>query len=238
MKKLIIGDFTRATFFVLVFAILAGGITSAFARPAVMEKKTLIVALGDSLTAGTPFFQSPLEVPPKGKGDGDVPYAAWMMKDRPKWTVVNMGIAGQTSSQIRARFMDGAKLGPRYIIVFAGTNDVVQGIDAESIANNLKWMYQQCKSYGAMPVAVTLPPFDPSTSEQIRVRESVNKWIRSQAERQRMPIVDASEALSDPNDSQKLNGSPDGYHPDVGGYRTLGKKFIEAIDPIEKAWRR
>src|SRR5438309_12001625 len=68
------------------------------------EKKTLIVAIGDSTTAGTPFFRSPLEAPPDGEGNPEGQYAYWMMRQRPHWQVLNFGINGETSSQIHARF--------------------------------------------------------------------------------------------------------------------------------------
>ncbi len=39
-----------------------------------------IVGLGDSTTAGTPGFRSPLESPPDGAGDETSQYAYWMRK--------------------------------------------------------------------------------------------------------------------------------------------------------------
>jgi hypothetical protein len=46
-------------------------------------KKIRIVALGDSTTAGTPGFQSPLEAPPNGRGDETSQYAYWLMRAQP-----------------------------------------------------------------------------------------------------------------------------------------------------------
>src|SRR5438552_4865842 len=80
-----------------------------------VERKTLIIAVGDSTTAGTPFARSPLEDPPNGSGDAtrqasdrsvsdpEGLFSYWMMRRRPGWEVLNYGMAGQTSSQIRAR---------------------------------------------------------------------------------------------------------------------------------------
>src|SRR5689334_15161720 len=64
------------------------------------KHKVLIIAIGDSTTAGTPFFLSPLEAPPDGNGDPEGQYAYWMMRRRPQWNVLNHGIRGETSSQI------------------------------------------------------------------------------------------------------------------------------------------
>ena len=38
-----------------------------------------IVALGDSTTAGTPGWRSPLESPPAGSGDAQSQYSYWLM---------------------------------------------------------------------------------------------------------------------------------------------------------------
>src|SRR5207302_1970608 len=51
-------------------------------------RRLLIVGLGDSTTAGTPAFRSPLEAPPNGQGNPESQYAHWMMKAHPDWTVL------------------------------------------------------------------------------------------------------------------------------------------------------
>ena len=63
-----------------------------------------IVALGDSTTAGTPGWKSPLEAPPNGSGDETSQYAYWLKKERPDWDVLNKGINAQRSDEIAARF--------------------------------------------------------------------------------------------------------------------------------------
>jgi lysophospholipase L1-like esterase len=223
----------RLLLYTLVFLTVIA--TKGFAASA--EKKTLIVAIGDSTTAGTPFFRSPLEVPPDGEGDPEGQYSYWMMKKRPQWQVLNFGINGQTSSQIQARFDTAIKAGPRYIIILAGVNDIFQNIPLQSVSDNLYRMYEEAKGKAIMPVAATVLPFDQATPEQAKAIDTLNIWIKKEAEKFRMPIADLNGAVRDPNDPHKLNGSPDGLHPDVGGYRKMGMTLIEAIDPIEKAWR-
>ena len=65
---------------------------------------TTIVALGDSTTAGTPAFRSPIEAPPDGAGNVESQYAYWLMQTHPDWRVLNRGVNGERSDQIRARF--------------------------------------------------------------------------------------------------------------------------------------
>src|SRR5712691_6795820 len=97
-----------------------------------------IVGLGDSTTAGTPAFRSPLESPPDGEGNPESQYAFWMMKAHLEWTVLNRGINGQTSSEIRARFRDDVlRVKPAYVIVLAGVNDIFGGAEPESVEREL-----------------------------------------------------------------------------------------------------
>jgi lysophospholipase L1-like esterase len=63
-----------------------------------------IVALGDSTTAGTPGFLSPLEVPPDGSGNPESQYTYWIRKMHPDWIILNRGVNGQRTDEILARF--------------------------------------------------------------------------------------------------------------------------------------
>src|SRR5437773_2662090 len=56
------------------------------------SRRVVIVGLGDSTTAGTPAFRSPLEAPPHGAGNPESQYAYWMMRAHPEWTVLNTSI--------------------------------------------------------------------------------------------------------------------------------------------------
>jgi len=98
-------------------------------------------------------------------------------------------------------------------------------------------MYQQAQSHGIMPVAATILPFDEATEAQAKAIDTLNIWIIRAGEKMRIPIADTNAAVRDAQNPHKLNGSPDGIHPDIGGYRKMGQALIKAIDPIEKAWR-
>jgi lysophospholipase L1-like esterase len=201
------------------------------------DQKTLIVAIGDSTTAGTPFFRSPLESPPDGSGDPEGAYAYWMMERRPQWQVLNYGIAGETTSQIRSRFSDALKQNPRYVIILAGVNDIYQGIPFSKAAENLMAMYREAEGRSILPIAATVLPFNNATPEQTKAIEALNTWIRKAADKMRIPIADLYVALDDPKNPGHLQDTPDGLHPGVGGYRKMALTLIDAIDPIEKTWR-
>src|SRR5438309_6212845 len=89
-----------------------------------------IVGLGDSTTAGTPGFRSPLEAPPRGDGNPESQYEYWMTRSHPEWTVLNRGINGETSEEIRNRLpRDVLQVRPAYAIILAGVNDIFGGAD-------------------------------------------------------------------------------------------------------------
>src|SRR3979490_2912033 len=90
-----------------------------------------IIALGDSTTAGSPAFKSPIEAPPNGSGNVESQYAYWLTQTHADWRVLNRGVNGERSDQIRARFTrDVAGGRPDAGGVIAGVNDVYQGRSA------------------------------------------------------------------------------------------------------------
>jgi len=156
------------------------------------------------------------------------------MKKKPQWQVLNYGINGQTTSQIRARFLDALKLGPRYIIILGGVNDIYQNLPLKPLTDNLYWMYQQAQGKGVMPVAATVLPFDTATPEQAKAIDALNGWIKKASDKFRIPLADLNASVRDANDPHKLNGTPDGLHPDIGGYRKMGMDLVDAIDPTQR----
>src|SRR5437879_4698047 len=123
-------------------------------------RRLVIVGLGDSTTAGTPAFRSPLEAPPNGQGNPESQYAHWMMKAQPDWTVLNRGIDGETATEIRGRFArDVLSAKPAYVIILAGVNDIFGGSEAELVERELARLYAGALDAGIAPVAATVLPY-------------------------------------------------------------------------------
>lgn len=216
----------------LAFLLVACSLT------AMADAPLIIVALGDSTTAGTPFFLSPLESPPSGQGDPEGQYAYWMMKKHPDWKVINCGINGQTTDQIQARLDQAFSYHPRYLIILGGVNDIYQGLSLNATARNLNTMYHEAKLNGVIPIAATVLPFSRATAEQSKAINKLNAWIIKNADEIRIEVADLHAAVCDPQDCDKLNGTPDGLHPDVGGYRTMGLVLAKIIDKMEATMPR
>ena len=192
-----------------------------------------VVALGDSTTAGTPGFRSPLEAPPNGNGEEKSQYAYWLRRAHPDWRVLNRGINGERADEIRARFArDVESESPRIVIVLAGVNDVYQGRPLADIEADLLWMYRRAKSLRIVPVAASVLPFTRATASQSARLARLNSWIRDAALREKIPFCDAALAVADPRDPRRLKSSPDGLHPDVAGYRALGEALSQTLSRI------
>jgi lysophospholipase L1-like esterase len=193
---------------------------------------TVIVALGDSTTAGTPLFLSPLEAPPDGRGEPRSQFAFWLTERHPDWAVLNRGVNGERSDQIAARF-DRDVLGaePRAVIILAGVNDIYQGRPAESVILQLRWMYDRARLAGIPAIAGSIVPFNTATPAQNAAMHAVNAWIAAEAGRDaNLTVVDTRKAAAAPDDLDRLMGSPDGLHPDIDGYRRMAEALAPALE--------
>jgi lysophospholipase L1-like esterase len=194
-----------------------------------MTEGAVIVALGDSTTAGTPGWKSPREVPPSGRGDETSQYPYWLMRTHPEWKVVNQGVDGERSDQIGARFRsDVVELSPRAVVIIAGVNDVYQGREPGHVIEQLAAMYDRARLIGIPVVAGTIIPYNTARPEQNARMREINDWIRSFAAASRhIASVDTRAAVAASNDGDRLFESPDNLHPSPAGYR----RMAETIEP-------
>lgn len=191
----------------------------------------LIVALGDSTTAGTPHFKSPIEAPPNGTGNAQAPFPYWLTQAHPEWTVLNRGVNGERSDQIAARFdRDVLAHHPQVVIIIAGVNDVYQGRSVESVTMQLHAMYARAKAAHIPVVAGSIVPYNTATPEQNARMHAINDWIKAEASRdQNVTYVDTRKAAARPDNIDQLSASPDGLHPDVNGYHRMADALAPAI---------
>jgi lysophospholipase L1-like esterase len=191
-----------------------------------------IVALGDSTTAGTPAYKSPIEAPPNGSGNVESQYAYWLMQSHPDWQVLNRGVNGERSDQIRERFArDAAQARPAVVVIIAGVNDVYQGRSAESVQRELEAMYRAARAAKIVVVAGTIIPFNVASAEQNARMRAINGWIRAYAETHGASMVfcDTRAAVAAPGQPDRLVSSPDDLHPSPAGYKLMAAALEPAI---------
>ena len=193
--------------------------------------RVTIVGLGDSTTAGTPGFRSPLEAPPNGEGNPESQYAFWMMRSHPDWIVLNRGVNGETAEEVRARLLrDALGARPAYVIVLAGVNDIFAGQRPETVERHLAAMYADILDAGVVPVAATVLPYNSATVSASGDILTLNAWIENLTKVLGILFCDTHAAVADPADSNRLRGTPDGLHPDVAGYRAMGEVLARTIE--------
>jgi lysophospholipase L1-like esterase len=190
-----------------------------------------IVAIGDSTTAGTPGFRSPLEAPPNGSGNVESQYAHWLMTAHPDWRVLNRGVNGERSDQIRARFTrDAMEPGPDAVVIIAGVNDIYQGRTAETVQRALEAMYADARAANIPVIAGSIVPYNTASPEQNARMHAVSDWIQSYAARSegRVAFCDTRAAVAAPGRPDHLMSSPDDLHPSPDGYRLIAS----ALEPV------
>jgi len=191
-----------------------------------------IVALGDSTTAGTPAFKSPIEAPPNGSGNVESQYAYWLMQARPDWQVLNRGVNGERSDEIRARFArDAAGATPEVVVIIAGVNDVYQGRTAPAVERELEAMFVAAQAARIAVVAGSIIPYNTATSEQNTRMREVNDWIRAYVASHEADLVfcDTRAAVAAPGAPDRLVSSPDDLHPSPEGYKLMAAALEPAI---------
>ena len=198
----------------------------------------IVVALGDSTTAGTPEFRSPAEVPPSGAGDARSQYAYWVMTRHPEWQVVNRGIAGERSDEILQRFAsDVVAHRPQAVVILAGVNDLYQGYPVRWVTEHLERMYQAAAEARIPVLACTVMPYN-GMSDAVRGRMAeVNAWIRAYSAEHHLTLCDLFTVMEDPSAPGRLINTVDGLHPDVEGYRRMGEAVTEVLERLVASWR-
>jgi len=191
-----------------------------------------IVAFGDSTTAGTPAFKSPIEAPPNGAGNVESQYAHWLGQAHPDWQVLNRGVNGERADQIRARFArDAAAAKPAVVVIIAGVNDVYQGRSAASVERELEAMYDAARAANIAVVAGSIIPFNVASADQNARMHAINDWILRYAASHPANVVfcDTRAAVAAPGQPDRLVSSPDDLHPSPEGYKRMASALEPAI---------
>lgn len=89
-------------------------------------------------------------------GDSHTEFVNWGLLLHCKG-ILNLGIGGNTTSQMLTRLPDALTLNPRLLIVMGGTNDALQHIAPQTTANNLRQMGNMAKANSVRFISLTPP---------------------------------------------------------------------------------
>ena len=145
--------------------------------------------------------------------------------------MLNRGVNGERSDQIRARFdRDVLAAKPDAIVIIAGVNDVYQGRSAASVIEQLRMLHEAGRKAGIRVVAGSIVPHN--TRRRIRTRmHEINTWINDVAAREHgVRFVDTRAAVAAIDNADRLADSPDGLHPSPSGYRRMAEAILPALE--------
>ncbi len=187
------------------------------AHTAAADTRPVIVAFGDSLTAG--FNVEPRESYPD--------YLQQLLDARGyQYRVVNAGIGGDTTGSGLDRVDSIIAMKPAIVILELGGNDGLRGLPLERTRTNLEAILDRLEASGAVTVlaGMTLPRnYGP---EYIAGFERI---YRDLAQRRRLPFIAFL--------LEGVAGRPglmqgDGIHPTAEGNRRVAEIVFKAIEPL------
>lgn len=175
-----------------------------------------VACLGDSITEGSPYWDSRSRT-----GDPEGQWEHWAALARPDLTFANHGIWGERTDEIAARF-DEAVAGADVLIVQGGINDIAQGRPIEDAAANLRQMVERGLALGLPVAACDVLPWNNGSPEQATQIRELNERIHALA----VPVLPFHDTLEDPARPGRMKAewtNDDGDHPSIAGYRRLGE---------------
>lgn len=193
--------------------------TSSATAPVPADRRPVIVAFGDSLTAG--YGADP------GKS-----YPDYLQKDLDQagyhYHVVNAGISGNTTKDGVDRLQDVLALKPEVAIVAFGGNDGLRGLPPSATQANLDQIIHTLKDAGASVVlgGITLPPnYGP-----VYIKQFDDIYAQA-AKKYRLPWTPflLRDVYGVPGRMQE-----DGMHATAEGNEQVAKNLLPLVKPLLK----
>ena len=194
-------------------------ILMAAQRPTTLDSRPVILAFGDSLTAGYGL--------PRGSG-----YPELLQKKLDaqgyKYRIVNMGINGDTTSGGRARMMTALSVKPSIVILELGANDGLRGLPIAQARANLEEMIKDFQMAGAKVVLAGMSLPRNYGAAYVRSFEDV---FRDLAKKHSAVLI--------PFFLEGVAGNPkytldDFIHPNSNGYVLVTDIVMKTLEPLLK----
>ncbi|MFN0120002.1 MAG: arylesterase [Blastocatellia bacterium] len=187
------------------------------ATPAVNDKRPLIVALGDSLTAG---YNLPME-------------QAWtsLLQQRldekgMKYRVVNKGVSGDTSRGGLDRLNDALQGDVRILIVALGGNDMLRGLSVADLRANLTRIIDSARE---RKIQVVLAGMEAPPNLGADFQQEFRDVYRDLAKEKKLTLIPFF--LQNVGGVASLN-LPDGIHPNAKGQALVMENIWKALERL------
>jgi lysophospholipase L1-like esterase len=155
---------------------------------------------------------------------------------------INRGIGGQTTPQMLLRFrQDVIALGPRVVVILAGTNDIAGNtgpMSLEDIEANYASMADLAKANSIQVVFASILPvhnYTPESQDLFAQRSpqkivELNRWLKSYSADHGDVYLDYFSAMVDEKGLLKRDLAEDGLHPNKAGYSIMAPLAVAAIE--------
>src|SRR5689334_4037070 len=187
-------------------------------KPApVTDSRPVVVAFGDSLTAGF-------------GADAGKSFPDFLQKDLAQagldWRVVNEGVSGDTTTDGVNRLAEVLSYKPRVVILEFGGNDGLRGLSIETTRTNLDQMAETLTKAGVKVIlaGMTLPPnYGP---DYIKAFEQIYRDLAAKYKLTRIPFL-LEGVATDRSLMQR-----DGLHPTAEGNEKVARTVMRYLRPL------
>lgn len=140
---------------------------------------------------------------------------------------------GYTVTQILNNHLSNALAAkPTFCVVMGGRNDVVQGIDIDTVTiPAFKKIFLALRQKGIIPVVCIMSAQGNSANNTRRIAEhKINNWLRAYARKYQLPLVDLHRDTVDPATGDWIAGyNQDVSHPTGVGARVMGQALVDGL---------
>ena len=151
--------------------------------------------------------------------------------------VYNRGISGDTSENMRARFVESAlTIEPSKLFMLIGTNDVHKGIDDDTTISNIRAMIEDAKAHNVAHIYVeSVYPVNIKVDKDMvanRTNEHINNLndrIAMLCEELGVTYINIHDSLTDEDGAFRAEYTIDGLHPNDTGYGVVTNILSEYI---------
>lgn len=174
-----------------------------------MMDQIRVAAIGDSITAGSPWDDDPAIGWPAAAAAADA---------RLRFTV--RAVYGKRTDEISA-WLDEAAAGADALVVQGGINDIAQGRPPSEAAANLRAMIERGRELGLRVTVADVLPWNNGWPDSEPAIRELNALVAQLG----VPVLPFHAALEDPDRPGRMREewTVEGDHPSVEGYRRLGR---------------
>ena len=189
-------------------------------------ERIVAVALGDSITAGSPGWDPDPAVRARIRPapDWESQYEHWAELRDARLEFHNCGVYGERTDEIAARLERSAGVAD-VLVVQGGINDVAQRRPVEPAAENLRGIVRRGRELGLRVTIADVLPWNNGYPDADAPIRRLNELIATLAEDEGVTVLAFYRTLEDPERPGRMveDWTSDGDHPSAEGYRRLGE---------------